>query len=45
MPCIKIKLLSFICRIISSSVIKTYAMFGSKYRKDGERSCCCMKIL
>ncbi|WP_341791163.1 hypothetical protein [Rickettsia endosymbiont of Gonocerus acuteangulatus] len=22
--------------------IKTYAMFGSKYRKDGERSCCCI---
>ncbi|WP_419234843.1 hypothetical protein [Rickettsia endosymbiont of Nabis limbatus] len=21
---------------------KTYAMFGSKYRKDGERSCCCI---
>ncbi len=23
-------------------LIKTYAMFGSKYRKDGERSCCCI---
>ncbi len=27
---------------LNNKYSKTYAMFGSKYRKDGERSCCCI---
>jgi transposase len=27
---------------LATLIYKTYAMFGSKYRKDGERSCCCI---